>query len=688
MSRRAVRRLHGEEGASLLVALAFLLLFAVLLTGLLDFAVTSFNASNKVIDRERAAYSAEAAVHTQIARVRQNATLGVSGQQCAAESFSGADTSTPAATATCVPQANSGTVRAGVDGPDNAILTRGGDLTVSGGGGGRLRTNANVFVNGAITVANSTVLDAHDGAVAATGSCSPSPAVLPSFDAVKTYCNATAVNAPQYSDGADPGYTSRFSEIVVTHGGVQQLPTPNPAPTCSGGAVNATVFSAPAVFTNVYDLTTSWCSGSTVMYFQPGAYYFDFQSRNSSASDYIWTIGNNAAVIGGPASSTWAPGSALPAASDTGPTACTSGANGQGVQFIMGGASQIQLGTSSRLELCPQTASPAGKIAVFGAVSTPSQYPQILTLRPSGASGSFGSFSPPSVLIGPDSATSPINGAFASWSANSGNAAENLSGFDWSSAPPAQQVLVPDGYVMNNVKVRAAHQETGSVKSGVVTATVSVGNAAVLSGGKADCTATFAAQSSLTTDVQPCTNTPASKSFDGRTTVVRGNNGNDVAKSLSVTWNVDYTGNAARTAQVDGVEIDFDLAPLLEPENGCVITGTSCPLLSNPSAGTPHDVVAIGGTVYAPLTDVTLNFSAETQMHFDWGVILRTLNVTGLPTTDTTGRFRLGTGTGRTVEVVGTSGAQRSRALVRMVDSEHAAPGFLTVLRQWSTAPP
>ena len=43
-------------------------------------------------------------------------------------------------------------------------------------------------------------------------------------------------------------------------------------------------------------------------------------------------------------------------------------------------------------------------------------------------------------------------------------------------------------------------------------------------------------------------------------------------------------------------------------------------------------------------------------MHFDWGVILRSLTVTGLPATDTTGRFRIGTGTGRTVTMLGTSG--------------------------------
>src|SRR5258706_569803 len=77
------------------------------------------------------------------------------------------------------------------------------------------------------------VLDAHDNAIAATGSCSPSPAKLPSFDAVKTYCNATdTTNTPQYNDGADPAYTSRFTEILIKGG--TQLPSPNPTPSCHG----------------------------------------------------------------------------------------------------------------------------------------------------------------------------------------------------------------------------------------------------------------------------------------------------------------------------------------------------------------------------------------------------------------------------------------------------------------------
>ena len=172
------RRLHGEEGASLLVALAFLLLFAVLLTGSLQFAVTSFTASNAVISRERAAYSAEAAVHT--AASRRSGRMprsGVSGQQCVTQSFSGADLHPRLPRRTCVPRRPTAARCSWVSTvPDNAILTQGGDLTVNGGGNGRLRTNANVFVNGAITVANSTVLDAHDWAVAATGNCScPSP---------------------------------------------------------------------------------------------------------------------------------------------------------------------------------------------------------------------------------------------------------------------------------------------------------------------------------------------------------------------------------------------------------------------------------------------------------------------------------------------------------------------------------
>ena len=90
---------------------------------------------------------------------------------------------------------------------------------------------------------------------------------------------------------------------------------------------------------------------------------------------------------------------------------------------------------------------------------------------------------------------------------------------------------MPDGYTINNVTARATHAEAGTVKNGGVTVVVSVGNASVLNGGKATCTATFDPRGVLMSDTQPCIGaaTPSMALLPRAC-----NNGNDVAKALTV----------------------------------------------------------------------------------------------------------------------------------------------------------
>ena len=150
MTHRAVRRLHGEDGASLVLAMAFLILFGLILVALLGFAVTSFKAGGDVGDREKATYAADAAIDTAVARMRQDAGMqtgrnaSYTGSQPCGLTYHPTD-GTPDATATCNPQTTSGAVLPGIDGPANTILTRAGGLTATGG---PLVTNGNVFVNG------------------------------------------------------------------------------------------------------------------------------------------------------------------------------------------------------------------------------------------------------------------------------------------------------------------------------------------------------------------------------------------------------------------------------------------------------------------------------------------------------------------------------------------------------------
>src|SRR4029079_16203544 len=92
MSPRA-RRGPGEEGASLLLAIIFMLVFSLILTAVLQFSATSFKTANVVNDRNRASYAASGAVDALVQRLRRDPSrnAGRSGQTCGSATFSGAD---------------------------------------------------------------------------------------------------------------------------------------------------------------------------------------------------------------------------------------------------------------------------------------------------------------------------------------------------------------------------------------------------------------------------------------------------------------------------------------------------------------------------------------------------------------------------------------------------------------------
>src|ERR671937_905182 len=124
MSRPRARRGRGEESASLLIAIAFMLVFSLILTAVLQFSATSFKTAGVVADRNKASYAASAALDTLVSRIRRDTTMNIGrqGQTCASVAFTGADSTTPGATATCTPQTNSGAAIPGTDGPATAIL--------------------------------------------------------------------------------------------------------------------------------------------------------------------------------------------------------------------------------------------------------------------------------------------------------------------------------------------------------------------------------------------------------------------------------------------------------------------------------------------------------------------------------------------------------------------------------------
>jgi Tfp pilus assembly protein PilX len=685
MTHRAVRRLHGEDGASLVLAMAFLILLSLILVALLGFAVTSFKAGGDVGDREKATYAANAAIDTAVARIRQDASMQVgrnasySPSQACGLTYHPTD-GTPDATATCTPQTGSGAVRPGIDSPANAILTRNGDLTVSGAG--KLHTTGNVFVNGALSATSGAVIDAHDYAIAATGSCTPNPAVPPSVDAVKTYCNATAANAPQFADGADPGWTP------------PPLPANapvDPVPTCGDGSGNRVLTYSPGMYTSTLLLSGTTTSCPTwvpnVFYFKPGVYYFNLSPSNGTQN--IWSI--TGIVVGGTPKGAWYAGSQIPQVPTNGATtsaACDQAA--PGVQFVLTGSSQIRLATPatgtavSSLELCaPPGATPADRVPLYAGMTGPTKSFSY-TLRPSRVQGST-QYSNPNNTLSSGPTVSPIDGTLATCtnagqgpgcgSGNPPSADIHLDEFDWSTLPPGNQIDIPDGLTVNRVRVRVKHWETGT--NGDHASIRLTG----LSGDQCD-TQPLATGTGLIDETLEC-------NVNANWTATKTAGGQEWSGALVATYT--STANAKKDlfSQLDGLEVLADFTDPGSAPTSCITSGTTCPILSNTATDRATSHAGIWGTVYAPLAYIGMDFGGQRHIGFDMGVIVRALNASGLPPTDPTGRFRLGDGTGRSVELVATipSAAVRVRALVRVVDSA-TAYGFLAVVREWSTARP
>lgn len=710
MSTLVARRLRGESGASLVIAMAFLTLFGVFIAALLGFAATSFKATVAVHDQGMAVYAAEGAVDTALTRIRNQPTmqLGQSGDTGCGLTFPALD-GAPPASVTCTPQTPAGAVRPGIDGPANAILTMNGNLAVTGGG--LLRTTGSVFANGGVDLGGAT-LDASDWAANATGACTPDPATNPTrWLAVQTQCNA----ADPTGDGAYPGYPSRIGELLV-NGGIPKAKR-NPKPTCVGRIVTF----LPGYYDKSDHFEKDWskdkkikkaCTPTNsaplkeVVYLQPGVYYLNFTQKkknpppDTTDTKLIWNVKNNVRVVGGPPKGNWySAGTAppVPAAGATEPAACQPGPGaGGGVQVILGSASRIQLDTAtSSLELCaPSDGPPANRIALYGwGPDDVETAPETITLRPSAFANVTGFLAynarenllgqpdpDPEIPVDPD--TPVIDGFSASVTIpKNGRAAVTLSGFDWVDEDfPDGQVDIPKGFTIASAVLRIRHQENPASSVRPVPGGIRVRVDSNMGAGD-DCdvitppaTDTFASP--------PDYETYSCPKMVGKKT--KNDAKGDFASSLVITYEVNVDNLATTqpvTSLLDGIEFDLTFRPVLFAQSGCITAGTCSMLVFPPSATA---TAAIWGTVYAPGGHLAVNFNGARNTVFDRGVVVKSLNVANLPATDATGRFRLANGSGRTVELVGfADGNRRVRAVVRIVDAA-TRPGWIAQVRKWS----
>ncbi|HEV7205254.1 MAG TPA: hypothetical protein VGN18_11630 [Jatrophihabitans sp.] len=354
-------RTEKDRGATLIIVLMLVTIIATVLGVVLSNVSTGVKSTNAYSDAASASYAADGAAQAALTRLSRGTypnlcasktgdslQLGSGGGSAAFYPASGSSAHAYNATVTCSPDTStvSGGVIGGANKPPYALLT----LGTSAAETGQLFGQANKDV----TVANGSVLS--DSSINA----SKATLIVNSPYSISAVGTCTGVTCTKIaSPGApDPAYAPPSAPVSTA-----------PAPVCTGGRAAF----RPGLYTDA-SVLNSGCGQNGLVWFSPGAYYFDFKNSGS----HTWNV--PARVVGGTpmdSASTSKPITGLdPATASTlsnlsalhsAPGGCSSPAVAAqpGVEFVFGGDSAIDMGTSL-MELCASYSSSAPPIAIYG----------------------------------------------------------------------------------------------------------------------------------------------------------------------------------------------------------------------------------------------------------------------------------------------------------------------------------
>lgn len=657
-----MRRGTGEQGASLIMALAMITIVAVAIVAILTYAATSIRTVRSVRAQRADAYAADSALETAIQFARRSPTLGATADSCTGWSMP-----LDRATVTCeVLQARIGGTP-GMDMPPYAVWSV---------GTSDAETGISIFRNGTLQVGGPIASNSGAGTVAgisantldlrfppgspdiggftieARGPCTGDIVV---YDPADERCG-TGLSYP------DPDYPSQ--PLVG-------LEEPNPAPICTApprGPSGVWQF-VPGYYTNVHvfeDPRDHVAPGGSTncddgyRYLRPGVYYFDFGFGSGEgseiSSDPVWRITQT--VVGGEPKG-WnpdSPGSRPPAIGTTGySAACRTGLDGadSGVQLIFGGESRLDAtATTSVVELCadPTPEDTAQQIVIYGLKTGSAPAPQSVRLLPRAWDEPTDFRDPGNLLVIPPGSV-PIDGKHATahvGGGRNGKAAVTIAGF-----PGAG---VPGGSVDKSYTLFVAHEETrpGDVK--------------VLRLRIGACTVDLEPSDepghldTITQDDEACL--PAA-----------------VQNDFSVTVEIEAKSKKSLDVRLDGVYVQVAYTPpVYRAQGGC--TRTDVESCSTITVGKNKATVVVWGTVYVPLGSVYADFKNRSVFQFRRGLIARAVKVTDIPPADSSTSFCLGYATpcvppARVLRLTATvDGKARVIAIVGFVDAPalgHAA---------------
>ncbi|MFC4332558.1 hypothetical protein ACFPC0_33295 [Streptomyces andamanensis] len=445
-----------EQGATLILALAFVVVFSLVTVSVLAFAGTGLKAAGGYVDQGRRDYSADGATQLAIKSFSQ-------GGPCA--DYTAPPVNGRRMTVHCDPlNASPATTRATQ--PQDALRSLGStaqdgiDVTTRG-----LRVQGSVFSHADITTGTGASMVV-SGDVSAVGDCSGAVSQPRLAPTQAPYAHACANDTPPVpadeATGGDPDYTPPATAVPVRR----------TVPACPGSASGAgswLVRLQPGYYDDARALTrlTGGDCPGIVVWLQPGVYYFDFTFTGGTA---VWTVDDPTVSVVGGTRTGWDPGAAVrPAVPDPGGCDPT---RPEGVQVMMGGGSRFQV-DRGHVELCAPVTRDEQQVAVYGVQPPKPSH----TLKPTAVAANTGFADPGRALTGgerpaPPGCPQPTGTASCTADAvldpvKRRSASIRLAGFT---------PRVPPGSVITGATLRVRHQDDGDLTSpGAVQATVAVG---------------------------------------------------------------------------------------------------------------------------------------------------------------------------------------------------------------------
>ena len=681
---------NEDRGASLALALVFLMVLSLSMLALLSFSHTSLRATTAVASQRGAAYSSSSAIDAAVTAVRGDRTLGRDSSLYPAS----CPTQTVALNGVTTEVVCSGEPGSGVGGgsgvtssnsPPNALLTLA--SLDSGEGGLYQKSNNDLNIRGRLAV-NSTV-GATAGNTVVQGESKVRGACVGLTAGTDSPAPECGLGTASITDSDDPAYPLWSGHPASPSPAALPVGCPTP------GAQRLVVFS-PGYYDSAPALNEIFarCSGG-VFWFKPGFYYFDFQG-----ADTLWRIGGLGTQVVGGTPMRWTPaapaaGAPRPAvpwpANDSTPRGAGGGetseesATAAGVQFAFGGTSRMQI-EHARVELCASASTTEQEIAVYGvtpaqATTTPAPPPAAFTQA--ALASSTGATASDPVFSAPEKASPAVADsefAILADTKNPGDSTATLTLSDFGS-PPA----VPAGATVTDVRLRVTQRPDRVTSLGLV---VTPGNGGAPTAFGHDsgnnctsvtalCSKTAPSAYSQFLQLPPAFRDPAVLT------------GSKVDLTATVTTNGGNQGFAA--VDVVAFEIRYTVPAVVPYRSlaGCASLG--CTLITTlANGGADETDLALQGTLYAPTAKLDLTFKKSAGSVFQRGVIARSVEIQINPNSTFAGSpFQLpltgpaGTNRRTVVFTARQGGIDVLRAKVQFDDVIPAQPGRTADVVEW-----